>query len=53
MAIKKKNFKDIKSKFSKKAAFKPDRFLDLGEAFLDATGITWSSYGTYKYVFRT
>ena len=39
MAIKKKSFKDIKSKFSKKASFKPDRFLDLGEAFLDASGI--------------
>ena len=39
MAIKKKNFKDIKAKFSKKASFKPDRFFDLGEAFLDATGI--------------
>ena len=45
MAIKKKNFKDIKSKFSKKAAFKPDRFLDLGEAFLDATGLPGPAMG--------
>ena len=45
MAIKKKNFKDIKSKFSKKASFKPDRFLDLGEAFLDATGLPGPAMG--------
>ena len=45
MAIKKKSFKDIKSKFSKKASFKPDRFFDLGEAFLDATGLPGPSMG--------
>jgi len=45
MAIKKKSFKDIKSKFSKKASFKSDRFFDLGEAFLDATGIPGPSMG--------
>ena len=45
MAIKKKNFKDIKAKFSKKASFKPDRFFDLGEAFLDATGIPGPAMG--------
>ncbi len=45
MAIKKKSFKDIKSKFSKKASFKPDRFLDLGEAFLDASGIPGPAMG--------
>lgn len=45
MAIKKKSFKDIKNKFSKKASFKPDRFFDLGEAFLDATGLPGPSMG--------
>tara|TARA_R110002051_G_scaffold320215_1_gene405256 strand:+ start:935 stop:1930 length:996 start_codon:yes stop_codon:yes gene_type:complete len=45
MAIKKKSFKDIKSKFSKKASFKPDRFFDLGDAFLDATGLPGPSMG--------
>ena len=45
MAIKKKSFKDIKSKFSKKASFKPDRFFDLGEAFLDATGLPGPAMG--------
>jgi hypothetical protein len=45
MAIKKKSFKDVKGKFSKKASFKPDRFFDLGEAFLDATGIPGPSMG--------
>ena len=45
MAIKKKSFKDIKSKFSKKASFKPDRFFDLGDAFLDATGLPGPAMG--------
>ena len=45
MAIKKKSFKDIKSKFSKKATYKPDRFFDLGEAFLDASGIPGPAMG--------
>ena len=39
MAIKKKDFKSIKSKFSKQAKFKSDRFFDLWDAFLDATGL--------------
>ena len=30
MAIKKKDFKDIKKKFSSSAKFKPQRFYDLG-----------------------
>jgi len=45
MALKKKSFKDIKSKFSKKATYKPDRFFDLGEAFLDASGIPGPAMG--------
>ena len=45
MAIKKKDFSAIKQKFSKKASFKPDRFFDLGEAFLDATGIPGPAMG--------
>jgi hypothetical protein len=35
MAIKKKDFKDIKKKFSSSAKFKPQRFYDLGNEFLD------------------
>tara|TARA_R110000851_G_scaffold48370_20_gene117057 strand:+ start:10 stop:1008 length:999 start_codon:yes stop_codon:yes gene_type:complete len=45
MALKKKSFKDIKSKFSKKATYKPDRFFDLGESFLDASGIPGPAMG--------
>lgn len=45
MAIKKKDFSAIKQKFSKKASFKADRFFDLGEAFLDATGIPGPAMG--------
>ena len=37
--IKKTDFSAIKKKFSKEAEYKPDRFFDLGDAFLDATGI--------------
>ena len=39
MALKKRTFSDTKKKFSKGAKFKPNRFFDLGKAFLDATGI--------------
>ena len=39
MALKKKDFSSIKSKFSKQAKFKADKFFDLGPAFLDATGL--------------
>lgn len=45
MAIKKKSFKDLKNKFSQKAKFKPDRFFDLGDAFLDATGLPGPAMG--------
>lgn len=45
MAIKKNDFSSIKKKFSKEAEYKPDRFLDLGNAFLDATGIPGPAIG--------
>lgn len=45
MAIKKNDFSSIKKKFSKEAEYKPDRFFDLGDAFLDATGIPGPSMG--------
>ena len=45
MAIKKTDFSAIKKKFSKEAEYKPDRFFDLGDAFLDATGIPGPAIG--------
>src|SRR6056300_1920709 len=45
MAIKKKDFKSIKSKFSKQAKFKPQRFYDLGSEFLDAVGVPGPAMG--------
>lgn len=39
MAIKKVEFSDIVKKFSAEASYKPDRYFDLGDAFLDACGI--------------
>lgn len=45
MAIKKNSFDSIKKKFSKEAEYKSDRFLDLGDAFLDATGIPGPAIG--------
>ena len=45
MAIKKKNFSEIKQKFSKKATYKVDKFFDLGEAFIDATGLPGPAMG--------
>jgi hypothetical protein len=45
MAIKKKSFAEIKGKFSKQAKFKSDRFFDLGDAFLDATGLPGPAMG--------
>ncbi len=45
MAIKKKDFSAIKSKFSQEASFKSDRFFDLGDAFLDACGIPGPAMG--------
>ena len=43
--IKKTDFSAIKKKFSKEAEYKPDRFFDLGDAFLDATGIPGPAIG--------
>ena len=45
MALKKKDFSSIKSKFSKQAKFKSDRFFDLGPSFLDATGLPGPAMG--------
>ena len=45
MAIKKNDFSAIKKKFSKEAEYKPDLFLDLGDAFLDATGLPGPAVG--------
>ena len=45
MALKKKDFSSIKSKYSKQAKFKTDRFFDLGDAFLDATGLPGPAMG--------
>jgi hypothetical protein len=45
MAIKKTDFSSIKKKFSKEAEYKPDSFLDLGDAFADATGIPGPAVG--------
>jgi hypothetical protein len=44
-AIKKTDFSAIKNKFSQEASFKPDRFFDLGDAFLDACGIPGPAMG--------
>ncbi len=43
--IKKADFSAIKKKFSKEAEYKPDRFFDLGNAFLDACGIPGPAMG--------
>ena len=43
--IKKNDFSSIKKKFSKEAEYKADRFFDLGDAFLDATGIPGPAMG--------
>lgn len=47
--IKKKDFKTalqgIKEKYSSKLTFKPDRFFDLGPAFLEATGLPGPAMG--------
>ena len=45
MALKKRTFSELKNKFSKKANFKPERFFDLGKAFLDATGLPGPAMG--------
>ena len=43
--IKKTDFSAIKKKFSKEAEYKPDRFFDLGNAFLEACGIPGPAMG--------
>jgi len=43
--IKKNDFSSFKKKFSKEAEYKPDRFFDLGDAFLDATGLPGPAIG--------
>ena len=43
--IKKKSFADIKSKHSKSASYKPQRYFDLGPDFLDACGIPGPAMG--------
>ncbi len=45
MAIKKKSFSDIKDKYSKKAIYKKQEFYNIGEAFLDAVGISGPAMG--------
>ena len=45
MAIKKKDFNTIKKKFSSSAKFKPQRFYDLGNDFLDAVGVPGPAMG--------
>ena len=43
--IKKTDFSAIKKKFSKEAEYKADRFFDLGDAFLEATGLPGPAMG--------
>jgi hypothetical protein len=45
MAIKKKDFSDIKKKFSTSAKYKPQRFFNLGSEFLDAVGVPGPAIG--------
>jgi len=45
MAIKKNDFKSIKDKFSTSAKYKPQRFFDLGNDFLDAVGLPGPAIG--------
>ena len=45
MAIKKKEFGDIKKQFSSSAKYKPQRYLDLGKDFLDAVGLPGPAVG--------
>jgi hypothetical protein len=45
MAIKKNDFSVLKKKFSKEASFKAERFFDLGNAFLEATGLPGPAMG--------
>lgn len=46
MSIKKKtDFKSLKQKFSTSAKYKPQRFFDIGESFLDAVGVPGPAIG--------
>jgi hypothetical protein len=45
MAIKKTDFSAVQKKFSVEAKFKPDRYFDLGDAFLEACGIPGPAMG--------
>jgi hypothetical protein len=45
MAIKKTDFSSIKKKFSSDAKYKPQRYFDLGESFLDAVGLPGPAMG--------
>jgi hypothetical protein len=45
MAIKKKDFTDIKKKFSTSAKYKPQKFFNLGSEFLDAVGVPGPAIG--------
>ena len=45
MAIKKKDFSDIKKKFSTSAKYKPQEYFDLGREFLDAVGLPGPAIG--------
>ena len=45
MAIKKQDFTAIQKKYSAEASFKPDRYFDLGDAFLDACGLPGPAMG--------
>ena len=45
MTIKTKDFSSIKKKFSTSAKYKPQRFFDLGEDFLDAVGLPGPAIG--------
>lgn len=45
MAIKKTDFSETLLKYSSTASYKPQRFFDLGDAFLDATGLPGPAMG--------
>ena len=45
MAIKKTDFSALKKKFSSDAKYKPQRYFDLGPAFLDAVGLPGPAMG--------
>jgi hypothetical protein len=45
MAIKKNDFSAVLKKYSSTASYKPQRFFDLGDAFLDATGLPGPAMG--------